>query len=205
MGDPPAVARDIAEEHEEMGEAALLASLAILGLAGLAWAPKKPIAAGSAWAAFAAAGGLSYWIVSTAHLGGTLVYDFGVGTPKPVTERDLAPGAGAVEWDPRVEFFRAEVRPILARYCFSCHGSSGRPAGGLRMTTAADILQGGETGPAIIPGDAATSLLYRAISGDHPDLSMPPGPRQPSEADIAAIRRWIDAGAVWAPPESEAE
>ena len=204
MGDPPPAARAIAEEHEEMGERAFLASLAILGLAGLAWAPRTSLAAGSAWAVFAGAGGLAYWIVSTAHLGGTLVYDFGVGTPKPVTERDLSPDAGALEWDPRAEFFRAEVRPALARYCFSCHGSVPNPAGGLRMTTAAGLLKGGDTGPAIVPGDPGASLLYRAISGEHPELAMPPGPRKPSAADIDAIRRWIETGAVWAPPEDEA-
>jgi len=134
MGDPPAEARALAERHEDLGTAALWWSLGIAVLAAAGLAGKRRVATTGAWAAVLAAGGLTYWIASTAHLGGRLVYDYGVGTPKPVTERDLAPAesSGGIAWDPRAEFFRAEVRPVLAQYCFSCHGSQPRPAGGRR-------------------------------------------------------------------------
>jgi hypothetical protein len=206
MGNPPAEARALAERHEELGEGALWWSLGIAVLAAAPLARKRWVAVTGAWAATLAAGGLSYWIASTAHLGGRLVYDYGIGTPKPVTEQDLAPAEdpiAAIAWDPRAEFFRAEVRPVLAQYCFSCHGSQLRPAGGLSLVTAQGMLSGGDSGPAVLPGDAEASLLFRAISGEHPELTMPPGPRQPSERDVELIRRWIDEGAVWA-PEAEA-
>ena len=98
--------------------------------------------------------------------------------------------ATAADPDPKIVFFRAEVRPILQR-CVACH-SGGDPTGGLTLTTRDGALKGGDDGPALVPGDSAKSLLFHMASSK----TMPP--KKPlNAADIAALRRWIDDGAVW--------
>jgi hypothetical protein len=76
----------------------------------------------------------------------------------------------------------------------NCHNGK-KSRGGLNLTTRAALLKGGDNGSAVIPGNAAGSLLVRQISGSKPEM-----PRQGSKltsADVAAIRQWIDAGANW--------
>jgi len=93
--------------------------------------------------------------------------------------------------------FEASIRPILVDTCFRCHGGE-RVSGGLRVDSREALLAGGDSGPAIVAGDPANSLLVQAISR-HGDVSaMPP------EADkallpeqVAAFDRWIAAGALW--------
>jgi hypothetical protein len=93
--------------------------------------------------------------------------------------------------------FERDIRPILARACFDCHGEETQEAQ-LDVRTVTSILQGGETGHAVIRGDANRSPLLDMIVR----RQMPPGADQeggqavlvrPSE--IALIRHWIEAGA----------
>lgn len=204
MGDPPAVAREQAHEHEELAEQALLWSYGAFGLTLLVWLPGKPLRAIGAVAALGGTGALSWAVASTAHHGGELVYHYGVGTPKPVTTADLSPAPlDPAAGDPRLAWYEREVRPILSKYCFSCHGSDTDLEGDLSLTTAGSFLQGGETGPALIPGDAEGSLLYQAVAGLHPDLFMPPSKTGLTQDQIQTLRRWIEDGAVWAPEQTE--
>jgi mono/diheme cytochrome c family protein len=86
------------------------------------------------------------------------------------------------------------VKPILARHCVSCHGE-GKPKGGLRLDTAALAVEGGNSGPAVVPGKAEESQLYLVLV-DRGDVQRMPLRKPPLlEAEIAAIRAWIDAGA----------
>jgi cytochrome c553/plasmid stability protein len=93
--------------------------------------------------------------------------------------------------------FEASIRPVLVDTCFRCHGGE-RVSGGLRVDSRESLLAGGDSGPAIVAGDPANSLLLQAISR-HGDVSaMPP------EADkallpeqVAVFDRWIAAGALW--------
>jgi hypothetical protein len=89
--------------------------------------------------------------------------------------------------------FSRDIQPILSRHgCNSCHGGSG----GLVVATVSDMLKGGDHGPAIVPGDAAASLIIQKLS-----LTPPFGDRMPrggaylSDATIQIIRDWIDQGA----------
>lgn len=91
------------------------------------------------------------------------------------------------------EFFEKEVRPVLAARCFSCHGAQ-QQSSGLRVDSREALIQGGNRGPALVPGDAKLSLLARAVRQD--GLKMPIGGKLP-DAQIAAIEKWIAAGAVW--------
>jgi len=202
MGDPPRDARALAHDHEKLAEQTTLIAT---GAALLAFLPfftkKKPVASGGAWLAALTMGTGAYWAASTGRHGGTLVYTYGVGTPKPVLQRDLTPEMDVAPGDLRLVFYKQSVLPVLSDYCFKCHGSVDRPAAGLSLTTARAILAGGESGPAIVPGSADASLLYQTITGTHPDITMPPGPNKPSAEEIDAVRQWIDSGAVWAERE----
>ena len=90
-------------------------------------------------------------------------------------------------------FFETRIRPLLANRCFKCHAAKKQKAG-LRLDSRAFLLQGGENGPAIRPGDPDNSLLFQAVN--YRQLEMPPDQKL-NKADIAALRRWIAAGAVW--------
>jgi cytochrome c553 len=95
----------------------------------------------------------------------------------------------------RVEFDR-DVRPILAKHCFACHGPD-KQRGGLRLDRKADALKGGDIGPVIVPGKAAESLLVRLAAGADPDRLMPPKGERLTAEQLATLRAWIDQGADW--------
>jgi hypothetical protein len=85
---------------------------------------------------------------------------------------------------------------ILQEKCLACHGESSAMSG-LVLTTRENLLKGGSRGPAIVPGKAAESLLYKAMSGSGEVLRMPPVGGGLPAADIAVIKEWLDAGAPW--------
>ena len=64
----------------------------------------------------------------------------------------------------------------------------------LDLREPATILKGGKRGPAVVPGNAEASLLYKAIKRDG-ELQMPPGKVALTAAEVAIIRDWIDGGA----------
>jgi hypothetical protein len=92
------------------------------------------------------------------------------------------------------EFFEKEVRPVLAQRCFECHAEKAK--GGLRLDSRDSILVGGDSGPAVAPGAVEESLLVQAIRYDDPVLKMPPKGRL-TEAEIAALEKWVALGAPW--------
>lgn len=107
----------------------------------------------------------------------------------------------------QVEFFEQRIRPVLAEHCYRCHSAmSERLKAGLRVDSREHLLRGGDSGPAIVPGNTGNSLLLRAISYEDPDLQMPPQSRLPA-ATVADLRTWIQDGAAWpaltAKPESD--
>ncbi len=97
-----------------------------------------------------------------------------------------------------IEFFEKEVRPILTARCIECHGGGDgtkAPKGGLRMDARAELLKGGDTGAAIIPGKPGESLLVSAINyGDV--YQMPPKSKLPAK-EIATLTKWVEMGAPW--------
>ena len=90
--------------------------------------------------------------------------------------------------------FESQIRPIFADYCYECHYRKDK--GGLRLDTRSSLLQGGESGPAIVPGDAEKSLLIQAVTGVHDDLKMPPKRSLPREVQRRLVD-WINGGALW--------
>lgn len=101
------------------------------------------------------------------------------------------PGTGAGS----AEFFEARVRPLLVAQCYECHGD--KKEGLLRVDSREGLLAGGESGPAIVPGDPDKSLLIQAVK------RLPDAPQMPSkrpklrDEDIAVLVDWIKAGAPW--------
>jgi len=92
-------------------------------------------------------------------------------------------------------FFESRIRPVLVEKCHQCHAStSAKPKGGLLLDTRAGIRKGGDTGPAVVPGDVDASLLYQAISGSDGVDPMPPKGKL-GPAVVADFRQWIKMGA----------
>lgn len=110
-----------------------------------------------------------------------------------------APGAARVT----APDFDREIRPVLAARCFACHGpdAESRKAG-LRLDTfdgATSELRDG--GRAIVPHDAAKSVLLARVTATDLDDRMPPEGHEPlSPSEVDAFTRWIDAGAEFTAP-----
>ena len=101
----------------------------------------------------------------------------------------------------QIKFFESKIRPVLSRECYSCHSAQvGQIKGGLWLDTADGSRTGGDSGPAIVPGNLDESLLWNAIN--HINYSMPPRKKLSDEV-LADFRTWIEMGAP--DPRSNAE
>jgi uncharacterized membrane protein len=196
-------ARAILHRHGSMGSriwpiAALICGLTAAGF--LRMGRVRPI---TAWLAVAAALFAAGWVGTTASLGGRLVYEYGAGIDVKIAGIAEPQADVAHDADARVTFFREQVRPILADACFRCHNpAKDRLPGGLDLTTIAGLLDGGMSGPAIVPGRPEASLLIEAVRGTDPEWIMPPGDGEAlPEEQVAVLERWISLGAVWEPFE----
>lgn len=97
------------------------------------------------------------------------------------------------------------VRAIFDKHCMDCHGFDD-PEANLVLESFETLMKGGESGASVVPGKSEESLLVRMIEGkverDGKKKIMPPGKKKKLNAEeIAAIKAWIDAGAL-APKES---
>ncbi len=90
-------------------------------------------------------------------------------------------------------FFESNIRPILIEHCYECHAEGKKVRGGLLVDSKAALLKGGDTGPAIVPGNPDKSLLMKAILYQG-DLKMPPKGKLSATA-INNIKEWIAKGA----------
>lgn len=94
------------------------------------------------------------------------------------------------------KFFEQKIRPVLSQHCQSCHSAEAaekkKLKGGLYVDFAEGLLTGGDTGPAIVKGKSAESLLIKALK--HDGLEMPPSGKLPDEI-VADFTKWIDMGA----------
>ena len=94
----------------------------------------------------------------------------------------------------QVEFFEKNIRPVLAAECYECHTSAKRK-GSLVLDTREGLLKGGESGPAIVPGQPDSSLLLQAIRHTHPTLKMPKVGAKLDARILANFAEWIRQGA----------
>ena len=91
--------------------------------------------------------------------------------------------------------FTDHIRPIFERSCWNCHGEASQLSD-LDLRTRETAIEGGARGPALVPGRADQSRLYRVLAGLD-DPRMPMDGDTLSEAEIVAVRTWIDGGAHW--------
>ena len=99
--------------------------------------------------------------------------------------------SAAIFADEQQKTFDRQIAPLLASRCLECHrGADAR--GGLDLSTRATVLAGGDSGPAMVPGDVDGSLLLqRVISGEMP-------PKKPlADAEKTLLTKWIREGSVW--------
>jgi hypothetical protein len=87
-----------------------------------------------------------------------------------------------------------DVKPILSRRCYTCHGAL-KQKNGLRLDTAALAAEGGDGGPAVVAGKSDESLLIDAITGANGVPKMPPEGEPLKPEEIETLRKWIDQGA----------
>src|SRR5438309_3655018 len=119
------------------------------------------------------------WIVG-------LLVCFGFGSPS--ISADLTPA--------QTQFFENKIRPILANNCYKCHSQQAEKVkAGLFLDTKEGLVAGGETGPAIVPGEPDKSLLIKAVRYADPDLKMPPKGKKLADDQIADLVAWVKMGA----------
>jgi hypothetical protein len=93
-----------------------------------------------------------------------------------------------------MQYFETHVRPILVQKCYACHSAkTPKPQGGLLLDTRDGLLQGGPSGPSVVPGDPEKSPLIKAIRFQS-GIQMPPAGKLP-EREIAALVEWVRMGA----------
>ncbi|MBV9470378.1 MAG: hypothetical protein JO316_25130 [Abitibacteriaceae bacterium] len=112
------------------------------------------------------------------------------------TTDGTAKGSSVAQLDPKdpkaVEFYQTKIQPILSQSCNGCHGAE-RHKADLRLDSRDAILKGGKTGPAVVPGDPANSLLIKAVSYSDPNLKMPPRNKL-SDQQVADLKHWVELG-----------
>jgi len=109
-------------------------------------------------------------------------------TEKAAVEKSVANDQAAIE------SFQNEVLPLLKQHCFECHShATGKAKGGLVLDSRSGWAKGGDSGPALVPGNLDESLLIQAVRYD--GMEMPPKGKLP-QAAIETLERWVKNGAV---------
>ena len=115
---------------------------------------------------------------------------FVIGTLVLLPAWGLAQGGNAA----KLAFFENRIRPVLIQHCYKCHSKQAKKLkGGLRLDLRATTLKGGETGPAVVPGNVKKSLLIQALQ--YKGLEMPPKGKLPAKV-VADFVKWVKDGAI---------
>ena len=92
--------------------------------------------------------------------------------------------------------FAQEIKPLFEASCIKCHGR-GRAKGEFRIDSRETLLKGGDSGPALVTGKSAESLLVELVAGFDPTSVMPKKGTKLTREQIGVLRAWIDQGAPW--------
>lgn len=121
-----------------------------------------------------------------------LRFSFILATSHLVNADETSADGGSLK---QMHFFEEKVRPLLSEHCYECHAESSKKLkGGLLLDSKAGWMRGGDTGSAIIPGDAANSLFVHMIQHDPKYDAMPPKSKLEAH-EIADLIQWINDGA----------
>ncbi|MDQ3621971.1 MAG: PSD1 and planctomycete cytochrome C domain-containing protein [Verrucomicrobiota bacterium] len=107
----------------------------------------------------------------------------------------IAPAAQTPKFSSgQVEFFEKRIRPVLAEQCAKCHSAQAEKIkGGFVIDSRAQLLKGGDSGPALVEGQPDKSLLIEAIRYANEDLQMPPKHRL-TEQQVRDFEEWVKMG-----------
>lgn len=119
-------------------------------------------------------------------------------TPRAPSTAPAAPPAASTPGDRGLQLFNQHVANLMINSCLHCHGGKFKK-GGLDVSTREELLHGGDSGPAIVAGKAAESLLYQVITHEKEPHMPHKADKLPPEA-ISQIAEWINAGAPYARP-----
>ena len=112
----------------------------------------------------------------------------------------LGSGSGRADEAEKVKFFEGKVRPLLVEHCYGCHSDEAEARGalkaGLKVDSLADLRKGGDSGPALTPGDPGISLIIEAVNYRNDDMAMPPK-KKLDDAQIQILTEWVKMGAPW--------
>ena len=111
--------------------------------------------------------------------------------PAPTDAPTAAPVATEVAAPAAVSFSK-DVQPILEQSCVKCHGGSDGKKGGLSLKTYDELMQGGQDGKIVTPGDAVNSPLVDVIMSG----KMPKRASKLAQSAIDTISAWVAAGAL---------
>lgn len=99
--------------------------------------------------------------------------------------------------------FKRDIQPLLESRCYECHGPK-KDKSGVRFDRRATVFKGGDSGkPLVVPGKSSDSPLIARVTSTDPEEVMPPKGERLTPAQVALLRKWIDAGASW--PEDAAK
>jgi len=106
----------------------------------------------------------------------------------------------------QAEFFEAKIRPLLANNCYGCHSqkadSKGKLKAGLYLDSYKGLINGGDSGSALVPGEPDQSRIVEAVLYRNEDMAMPPKGKLSLE-NIELIKKWVQMGAPWPGSENE--
>src|SRR5260370_27817014 len=106
------------------------------------------------------------------------------------------PALSAGENLPDAIKFESHVRPILKAHCWQCHGEEDELQGGLDARLVRSLQKGGDSGPALVAGKHAESLIYERVAAGE----MPPGKKKLAPRDVEVFAPWIALAAASARP-----
>jgi cytochrome c553 len=112
---------------------------------------------------------------------------------RPAARAETAPN------DEAIAFFEKKVRPILVQHCYACHSADTNAKGGLRVDDRNGLLNGGNGGPAVVPGDPDKSLLLARVALKDAKRRMPQEAGPLSDEQVADLTKWVRDGAAWPP------
>ncbi len=98
--------------------------------------------------------------------------------------------------------FANDLAPVFVKHCVGCHGLGRRPSGRLDLNTFQGLLRGGESGPPVVPGKPAESMLIKKLKGTGGGQQMPARADPLPDNVIAMIEKWIEEGVRFDAPSA---
>jgi len=92
------------------------------------------------------------------------------------------------------DYFTSKIEPLLKQRCYECHSHEKKMKGGLTLDSKSGWEQGGDLGPAVVPGKPEESLLIKMVRWSDDEHQMPPKEKLPP-AEIALLEEWVERGA----------